>query len=88
MFLQIKGLKLMDEFDALAEFKRQRERTKLIRKTSYRKSKLDDFSGELVELRNLGASLSELKQTLKERNINADTSTISRWLKNRIPANG
>jgi predicted nucleic acid-binding Zn-ribbon protein len=78
----------MDEFNALAEFKKQRERTKLIRKASYRKSKLDDFSGELVELRNLGSSLSELQQTLKEKNVNADTSTISRWLKNRIPDNG
>jgi hypothetical protein len=78
----------MDEFNALAEFKKQRERTKLIRKKSYRKSKLDDFSGELVELRNLGSSLSELQQTLKEKNVNADTSTISRWLKNRIPDNG
>lgn len=68
-------------FDAKSELKSLQAETKAIRKTTYRKSRLDKFKGELLLLHRKGAKPAELQRWLKSKRIKVVLSTITRWLK-------
>lgn len=72
----------MAEFDAVAEAERLKRQTKAIRKPSYkaRKSRLDRFTSELLELHRSGCSVAELQRWLREKRIKVAHSTVARWL--------
>ena len=69
------------EFDPIAELARLRQQTQLIRTIRYTKSRLDNYSGQLLQLHQDGASTAELQRWLAERGITVAHSTVSRWLK-------
>ena len=54
-------------FDARHELTRLREQTQTIRKKTYRKSRLDRYTGELLQLYRAGASAAELQRWLREK---------------------
>ncbi|ELQ9312400.1 hypothetical protein R3D73_005457 [Serratia marcescens] len=70
----------MTSFDAGRELAALREQTRRIRKPRYRKSRLDRYAGELVQLHREGASAAELQRWLREKRIRVVLSTITRWL--------
>ncbi|ECJ7923801.1 hypothetical protein HCV13_004749 [Salmonella enterica] len=70
----------MSPFDACRELATLREQTRTIRKTRYRKSRLDRHSGELLQLHREGASAAELQRWLREKRIRVVLSTVTRWL--------
>lgn len=70
----------MSPFDACRELTTLREQTRTIRKTRYRKSRLDRHSGELLQLHREGASAAELQRWLREKRIRVVLSTVTRWL--------
>lgn len=72
----------MTSFDASRELAALREQTRRIRKQRYRKSRLDRYAGELVQLHRKGASAAELQRWLREKRIRVVLSTVTRWLKN------
>ncbi len=71
------------DFDVNAEMARLKAQTRAIRKPYYRKrSRLDSYAGELLQLRQAGCSIAELTRWLRqERRHKVDRSTVSRWLK-------
>jgi len=71
----------LNAFNWTDELKRLREQTKTIRKLRYRKSRLDRYAGELLQLKNGGASIAELKRFLTSKRIKVCHSTVSRWIK-------
>lgn len=74
----------MPKFDPKTEAADLKSQTKSIRKRTYfqRKSRLDKFKFELLELKNAGCKISELQRFLKSKRINVAHSTVSRWVKN------
>lgn len=68
------------EFDPIAELARLRQQTQLIRTIRYTKSRLDNYSGQLLQLHQDGASTAELQRWLRERRIKVVHSTVARWL--------
>lgn len=68
--------------DAAAEVERL---AKIVKARRHRKtffpSKIDKFKHEILRLKSEGATLEMLRFWLLEKNIKADISTISRWLK-------
>ncbi|EAN7946107.1 hypothetical protein EOG18_23725 [Salmonella enterica] len=70
----------MPSFDAGSELAVLREQTRTIRKTRYRKSRLDRYTGELLLLSREGASAAELQRWLREKRIRVVLSTVTRWL--------
>lgn len=74
----------MDKFNVQNELLALKVQTKAIRKRSYsaRKSRLDKFKFELLELHKSGASVAELQRFLRAKRIKVVHSTVSRWLKN------
>lgn len=79
---------MTDQFDALALAKRLRQDSLARRKRTYRTSRLDQYTGELLRLHEAGARPSELQRWLKEQRINVTHSTVARWLKQRRVNNG
>ncbi|HAU8145951.1 hypothetical protein PDN92_27975 [Escherichia coli] len=67
-------------FDVRHELTRLREQTQTIRKKTYRKSRLDRYTGELLQLYRAGASAAELQRWLREKRIRVVLSTVTRWL--------
>jgi len=67
------------KFNSKIELAALRRQTALIRQKSFRKSKLDRYDGQLVALRQAGASYAELQRWLRARRIKAHQSTIIRW---------
>ncbi|EID5629741.1 hypothetical protein ABV825_005128, partial [Escherichia coli] len=49
-------------------------------KKTYRKSRLDRYTGELLQLYRAGASAAELQRWLREKRIRVVLSTVTRWL--------
>lgn len=67
---------------ARAKLDNLRQYAKTIRKSRFYCSRLDRFKNELLTLREVGASLSELALFLRtEKRTVVCRSTISRWLK-------
>lgn len=69
-------------FDVHQEAEALRQQTRIIRKRSYsrRKSRLDQYKGELLALRREGCSIAELQRWLRKKRIKVVHSTIARWL--------
>lgn len=69
-------------FDAHQEAEALKQQTRIIRKRSYnrRKSRLDQYKGELLSLRREGCSVAELKRWLRKKRIKVVHSTVARWL--------
>lgn len=74
----------MSNFDVKSELLALKAQTQSIRKRSYkqRKSRLDKYKFELLELHRAGASGSELQRYLRSKKIKVTHSTVQRWLKN------
>ncbi|MBC8954913.1 hypothetical protein [Xenorhabdus sp. PB62.4] len=70
----------MPQFDAGKELAVLREQTRIIRKQRYRKSRLDRYAGELLQLHREGASAAELQRWLRKKRIRVVLSTVTRWL--------
>lgn len=70
-------------FDAAAEAARLRADTRDRRRVRYRGSRLDRFAGELLALRDAGATHAEIQRWLRERRVRVHHSTIARWLRLR-----
>lgn len=71
------------EFDVQKELLALKDQTKSIRKQRYsaRKSRLDKFKFELLELHRAGSSIAELQRFLRARRIKVVHSTVARWVK-------
>ncbi|MFW9651198.1 hypothetical protein V3H42_22440 [Vibrio parahaemolyticus] len=69
-------------FDVHQEAEALRQQTRIIRKRSYsrRKSRLDQYKGELLALRREGCSIAELQRWLRKKRIKVVHSTVARWL--------
>lgn len=74
----------MTSFNAKSEVQRLAAITELRKKKRYSRSKLDKYKFEILALRNEAATLQEIQIWLKEKNVSAEISTISRWLKNHV----
>ena len=70
----------MDEFDASVELERLRSHKKKIRKRVYRRSRLDQYRGELMALRDKGATATDLQRWLRAQRIKVCLTTVTRWL--------
>ncbi|WP_040572183.1 hypothetical protein [Shewanella benthica] len=68
------------EFDSKLELDILQLQTKQIRKTRYSRSRLDKYREQLLELRQKGASTSQLQRWLHTKKMNTAWSTVSRWL--------
>jgi len=71
----------MKKIDLEAILKKLKAKTKLRKKKCYNPSKLDDWRYELIELRQKGATYSELREFMKNNRKPVVISTISRWFK-------
>ncbi|MCY1422248.1 hypothetical protein D9M71_379240 [compost metagenome] len=67
-------------FDPQAEAARLRATTRMRRKTTYRRSRLDRYAGELLALHRAGATIAELQRWLGERRVRVVHTTVARWL--------
>ena len=70
----------MSQFDAMSELIRLRTNAGVRRKTHYRKSRLDRYAGELLQLYRAGARAADLQRWLKEQRVAVTHSTVARWL--------
>lgn len=68
------------EFDAKIELAALQQQTKTIRQRRYASSRLDKYTGELLELHRAGATPAELQRWLRARRIRVVHSTVARWL--------
>jgi len=71
----------MDAQEAQAEAERIKKRMALRVKKKFTKSKLDKYKPEILQLKAVGSSLEVIRLWLAEKHIQANRSTISRWLK-------
>ena len=83
MFLQESFMGEIKTFDVQKELLALKDQTKLIRKQrdSARKSRLDKFKFELLELHKAGSSIAELQRFLRANRIKVVHSTVARWVK-------
>ncbi|MDH4610329.1 hypothetical protein E8F12_17415 [Pseudomonas sp. BN102] len=75
-------------FDPLAEAARLRSATRARRKTTFRCSRLDRYAGELLALRQAGATIAELQRWLGERRVRVVHTTVARWLSRQTVVEG
>ncbi|MCO6058505.1 hypothetical protein NG726_17750 [Pseudomonas sp. MOB-449] len=75
-------------FDPQAEAARLRNSTRARRKTTFRRSRLDRYAGELLALRRAGATIAELQRWLGERRVRVVHTTVARWLSRQIVVEG
>jgi len=75
-------MKAPPDFDVSEEISKLKAQTKAIRKRRYsqRKSKLDPYHGEIIQLLNAGASGAEIRRWLLGLNVEISPSTLSRWI--------
>lgn len=71
-------------FDPLAETARLRKISAARRKTNYRRSRLDRYAGELIQLHKAGATIAELQRWLRERRVVVVHATVARWMKRQV----
>ncbi|ELV8625803.1 MULTISPECIES: hypothetical protein [Vibrio] len=73
----------MTDFDVQSELSALKDQTQTIRKRSYstRKSRLDKYKYQLLELHQAGATGAELQRWLRtNKRIKVAHSTVLRWL--------
>ncbi|MDE1240525.1 hypothetical protein, partial [Vibrio aestuarianus] len=73
----------MTDFDVQSELSALKDQTQAMRKRSYsaRKSRLDKFKFQLLELHQAGATGAELQRWLRaNKRIKVAHSTVLRWL--------
>ena len=70
----------MIDFDPEAEVAQLKAQTQAIRQRRYRRSRLDRYTGELLQLHTSGATAAELQRWLRARRIKVTHSTVARWL--------
>lgn len=73
----------MSEFDALRVTERLKSESRIRRKPrtyAQRRSLLDSFTFELMQLDAAGCNGSELQRWLAEKGIRVERSTVNRWL--------
>lgn len=73
----------MSEFDVESELAMLEAQKRLIRKKRYRASSLDRYHGELMQLRNAGATPADLQRWLRKNRIDVHLTTVTRWLEKR-----
>jgi len=71
-------------FDAEKELAAIQALRKQDKRKHFRKSTLDRYKGEVLQLHNAGASLSDIRLFLKSKRIIVVNSTIQRWLKKNV----
>jgi len=74
---------MTEKFNVQKELSKLKAQTKAIRKRSYsvRKSRLDKYKCELLELHSEGATIAELQRWLrKNKQCKMAHTSISRWL--------
>lgn len=74
----------MANFDTQSELLALKAQTESLRKRCYkrRKSRLDKYKFELLELHRAGATGAELQRYLRSQRIKVTHSTVQRWLAN------
>ena len=70
----------MTAFDPAAEVAKLKADTTTRRKPRFTRSRLDRYTGELLELHRAGASVAELQRWLRTRRVKVAHSTVARWL--------
>ncbi len=70
----------MSDFNVQNELETLQKQTQIIRKRRFSKSRLDKFKGELLLLKDSGASTAELQRFLRTKKIKVAWSTVYRWL--------
>ena len=71
----------MPDFDPKHEAAVLREKTRTIRRSGFRTSRLDRHTAELLSLRQEGATAAELRRWLRDKKrIRVVLSTVTRWL--------
>lgn len=73
----------MSDFDVQSELSALKAQTKSMRKRTYyaRRSRLDTYKNELIELHRAGASAAELQRWLRgNKRTKVAHSTVLRWL--------
>ena len=71
------------DFDPVAEVAKLKAQTKAIRKRNYsqRKSALDNYHGEIIQLLRNGSTATEVHRWLRELEVTISLSTVTRWIK-------
>jgi|TARA_R110002033_G_scaffold127057_1_gene168641 transposase-like protein len=71
------------DFDPVAEVARLKAQTKFLRKRNYsqRKSALDNYHGEIIQLLRNGSTATEVHRWLRELEVTISLSTVTRWIK-------
>ncbi|MEE2001410.1 hypothetical protein QWY20_08085 [Alkalimonas sp. MEB108] len=72
----------MTKFDVETELAKLKKETRDRHQMRFKNSKLNLYRGELVDLRNHGASIAELQRWLKSKKISVAWTTVKRWLDN------
>lgn len=72
----------MSEFNPEVELARLKVQTVILRKKVYKRSRLDRYKGELLQLKHQGATTAELQRWLKDKRIKVVWTTVKRWLDN------
>lgn len=70
----------MSFFDPATELAVLRSRARVSRQRRYCKSRLDQFAGELVQLRQHGATIADLQRWLRQKRVRVHHTTVSRWI--------
>ena len=71
------------DFDPVTEVARLKAQTKAIRKRNYsqRKSALDNYHGEIIQLLKGGSTATEVHRWLRELEVTVSLSSVTRWIK-------
>ena len=70
----------MTDFDVQGELAKLKAHTRTRRKPRFYTSRLDRYTGELLQLHRAGATAAELQRWLRAKRINVAHSTVTRWL--------
>jgi hypothetical protein len=72
----------MSDFNPEVELARLKVQTVILRKKVYKRSRLDRYKDELLQLKHQGATTAELQRWLKDKRIKVVWTTVKRWLDN------
>ncbi len=72
----------MSDFNPEVELARLKAQTVILRKKLYKRSRLDRYKDELLQLKHQGATTAELQRWLKDKRIKVVWTTVKRWLDN------
>lgn len=70
----------MDDLEAAEVVAKLQAQAKSTRKKNYRKSRLDDFKGELLIIKKNNGRPVDLQRWLRANRIKVELSTVTRWL--------